>query len=742
MNTQGSQENRELLVTFLFTAGIICFLFPICFGSLALFVNGGPEIFPTLSITTLIGIGLIIAGMWFKKRSSFREPSSSSLLVLFAVPLLFLLCSSYPDRAFNFWQGRGVRGEIFLAAILLTLCFRYAKTEHVKTLFGVILPVLFSVLSLWAFFKEANGRILLSDDHATFIYRLSLLKENFPHIPHYNPLWNGGIEARDYFASGALAPYLLFWPVIQYFDVWTIYNLIVATIFFILLPGATYLATRLMNYDRVVAGIAVLLALCSSQLWYRWGFKYGVLGCCVAAIFIPVVIASVTRLTSAEESRSPKPWEILLFFVSISIAVLWPFSGVILAPALLTLPWAAPRLRRSRFFWICAALALLVHLPWMIEFLKGSNVGTFLQLERVTNTTDRAVGLSTTESSWAGAQQSLVLRGTPYSDWRDGVKHTLRANSSLFNPLILIGAITGLFFLKRTKSSGLLIMMLTWLLFLALVVGPLKPQLELERMLMFAGIIAAPFVAILLRAFIVGEQTWGQSFLTAFVSATLLIGNINAIGTIQNRSSERYFWSESIYFELAEAIKKYGGEGRVIFPGFILHDLAHAHIAPLALLSGKPLAASVPTHKIWWYSELVPKEFSEKGDTGIETYLDLMNTTAIVVHEPKWIQFAQRNSERYRLRWERESFRLYERVGAVSNYFLEGSGQVLSIGSSEVTLKVDNAKTILKFNYTPQLKVRSDDKGCTVVPFAVGSTVQFVQLQHCEKDEVVLSLTD
>jgi hypothetical protein len=243
-------------------------------------------------------------------------------------------------------------------AALVAYALSYSSWKR----FFIALPVLTAVMSIGIFLNESGGQLLFVDDHAMFIFRLKLLKENFPSIPFWSPLWNGGFDARDFFATGALNAFFLASPLVYLFPVESVYNFIIAGLLFVLVPAATYLAARLLTFERAVAAVSAVVAMSSSLFWYRWGLKYGTVGFIVSTSLMPLTIACLTRFLY----QNALTWrEISLFVLTSTLMLLWSPSGLALLPlGLIALP-KVTTLLRSRRHLITIFVILALNLPWM-----------------------------------------------------------------------------------------------------------------------------------------------------------------------------------------------------------------------------------------------------------------------------------------------------------------------------------------------------------------------------------------
>ena len=200
--------------------------------------------------------------------------------------LLGVFLSDWMGHPYGLFPGPAIRGEILLGAIACYFSIRYSKTIWLSLGLVSIILLLFT-----GFLQTIGSEIIFSDDHAAVFYRLQLLKENFPFIPFYNPQWNAGTDARDFFATGVLNLFLLTYPLLRIFDLSSVYTLIVAIAVFGFLPLTLYLGARIAHLDRSAALISAFLGLTATALWYRWGLSYGSMG------FVPTVAVGMPRPT-------------------------------------------------------------------------------------------------------------------------------------------------------------------------------------------------------------------------------------------------------------------------------------------------------------------------------------------------------------------------------------------------------------------------------------------------------------
>lgn len=673
------------------------------------------------SIVVSLGLLVISAVLVRGRVRSLRLAESG-----FAWGMLLVALTDWIVRPYNLLQGEFIRGEL----ILWSLVFAALLRGHTYSILRLVLPAA-TVILLSCFFVEAHGRLLFSDDNPTFMYRLALLKQNFPFIPFYNPLWNAGIEARDFFATGSLNVFLLFSPLLYLFNVFEVYNLVIAGILFLLLPLSIWFAARLVGARSPAPALAAVLALTASLLWYRWGLKYGTLGFLVSATLLPLNLALASRLCDPE--HRPSPVEFFLSIASFTLMLFWSPSGLAFIPVAVLALSRISKLVHKRAFLSFSALLLLVNLPWMLVFWNVSNVGSFVQSKRPNY------------ASMADADSQIYSRSAQNSDPHINTKpregtldlsgsiKRLRENAVSTNPLLVFLAIPALL-LFQSPARGLFVGTALWLTLLGTVLAQVKPQLELDRMLiMLALLLCIPVADLLNRLWLRKAQSWAELVPASLCGGFLFAGIFSTAAILMNRSIEHFHFAEPGITKLAEAIHAHADGGRAVFSGFVLHDLYNGHIAPLVQLSSTSLVASSPFHDQWHYRELFPREVRDGGDTAIDSYLTLLNATLVLAHEDRWKQFFSQRPEHYAALTEGRTFNVYRRIGYASNYFLEGHGALIREHSNKIEVRIDSDSAVIKYKYFDFLK----SSACTLSPHDAGMGLLFIRLSNCRPGETV-----
>jgi hypothetical protein len=165
-------------------------------------------------------------------------------------------------------------------------------------------------------------------------------------------------------------------------------------------------------------------------------------------------------------------------------------------------------------------------------------------------------------------------------------------------------------------------------------------------------------------------------------------------------------------FDLPAAIERHGGSGRTLFVGFILHDR-------------------------WKYTEIIPSELLTAGDVGVTKYLNAMNVTLIVAHEPKWKKWFRKRSAQYPELERVGRFVLFGRAGYIGNYVMTGEAELLEAVDNRVTVRMGGDSAVIKFAYLPILV---SDR-CELRPFSISETLSLVEIARCNSgSQVTISM--
>lgn len=596
---------------------------------------------------------------------------------------------------------------IFFGLLLAAIYFRKGAL-----LLIVLLP-LSVIYSFYTMLGVADGRILFGDDHAAFFYRLTQLKQHFPQIPYYNPLWNAGVEAREFFPSGMINLYLLFWPLFKLFAVEQVYTLVVALLLLVLAPLATYCASRLLGLQIPAAAAAGLLALAPSFTWLRWSLSYGTLGFITSVALLPLLLALYLRIIE----RRGASYLIGAAAVAVTtLTLLWPLALIFLVPLGCLLLRKLPQLCQARSFLVVAAAVLILNVPWMALFAEASGVGRFLQPVE-----------STAAAASSGSAGELVRSGASGISL-DLVLRVFAEQAESLSPAALLLAPAGLLLMPQLLARALLASTILWLVVVGTVLPGIQPRLELDRMLIVAGVLTCiPAGYAISRLLEFAERAILRAALAACLIAVACAAPIVLRDVLHGRSKIHVHFSSSFQDDLATQLRRYGGEGRVLFSGFLLHDIDHGHAAPLAYFARVPLVGSSYQHDRWEYQDAIPAHFSSRKYRGVEQFAEIYNASTLVAHEKLWRVFLKGRPELYELVWQRHRFAMFRRKKFVSNWFLHGSGELVLQEEGRVVIRPETPNGVIKFAHHPQL-ISSE---CVIFPVSIEHIGNFIGFSEC-----------
>ncbi len=668
--------------------------------------------------------GLLVSALFFaaalyRNRGTFRglslEPTG------FSLALVVVFFSDWFTRPYSLFPGSAIRGEILLFSLLSFI----VGTKHTKR-FLILGAAITPILLLWCFFQEAGGRLLFSDDHPAVFYRLSLLKEHFPFIPVYNPLWNGGLDARDFFSTGILNLFFLTFPLIYTFDLGSVYNLIIALVIFGILPLSTYAAAKREQFPSPAPEIAALLSLTANLLWYRWCFKYGSMGFIVSTTLFPLALSYLSQILNPE--RVLKRQDAICSVLVLTLFFFWSLSSIAILPAAVFGLFHLRKVLRKKYFPSVVVALLVLNLSWIVIFVQVSSVTKFVTASHQ---------MSNTDTDHHALQKRITPKNIGGTSFSSSLKR-IQENSIKFHPLLLFLSIPGFLFIPSRHSRALFTGLALWLLIAGSTLSPVFPQLDLERMFLFLSFLLVLPTSLSIVSLYNQAKNFGGSFrstnLFHFIVGFIFAGIFSTSWIIHNRSLEQYYFENDRPQNLVEIIKKEGGKGRTLFSGFVLHELQHGHIAPLVLWSNHPLIASAPVHSSWARIDVIPDEVRERGDESVEEYLDLLNVTSVLAHERRWRNYFDSNPEKYRRVWEEKRFIFYTREMKNPTYFLEGDGEIISQTTGDLTLHLTSSSAVIKFRYYPFLK----STGCSLEPQKYPGDLTFIMLTHCSPGSQVI----
>jgi hypothetical protein len=659
---------------------------------------------------------LLSGGVWFILRKQ-KVPYAFKPIHA-VIPILVLTLSAWLDDDYSLFRVPSIRGELILASIAAwCLIPRLSLQKFRVATFLLFMLVIMSAL------KEFSRGILISDDHATFIMRINLLKSNFPLIPFFSPLWNAGFDVRDFFATGALSFFFLFSPLFYLFEVEKVYNTAVLILLLGVVPASSATATKLLSRSRYAPYVAALLSIAPSLVWYRWALKYGTMGFVTSyALFPPAFFLLAKIFWLKEECRSTYYF---WCFVIVTLMLFWSPSGIALLPLLLLSVWRLPCILRDPRKLLLIMALIIVNGIWIAQFLKVSRVATFLETPVTSSITEPQLPAST----GAYHAQGSTFRHKRSELTLNSLVHKLRELSRPLNPLVVFVGVVGLLTLRSPHKIPLLAT-LAWLIALAIAGPSVMPQLELDRMILLGSGLLILITAHVLSHMLLFYKKRQSKSLLCIISIALsyvLTGPFITSSIFSNRTIEQYSVLSGETVGLIDAIKKSSPEGRTFFSGFLLHEFDGGHLAPLAVWTQRPLLAYSYAHNMWRRENMIDKEFLAKGSHGIEEFLDLFTVQTVIAHEKPWIDHLKNHPDLYEYISGHGIFKLYARKNFKHSYFIEGSGTILEQTDHSVRFITDTPNSLIKFRYFPFLQAET----CRLEPYFISPQHSFIRLSDC-----------
>lgn len=647
-----------------------------------------------------------------------------------AVALILGVTTSILIENYSILRGPWIKGVIGLG-IILAAAFSPKKTLTVAMLIGFPLYIV-------SFLNTLGGHTINSDDHASFIFRLSMLKEHFPNIPFYYPGWNAGLDARDFFATGALNVFFLFFPLIMTSDVTSVYSFILSVILFILLPLSTFFGARAFGLHRFGSLIAATLAVSSNLFWYRWALKYGPVGFITAASLLPFIYGYGWKIFFGQNLPTIK--EKVLFIFATCLALCWAPSSIALSPLILTGVGAFILNKEKRSTLLRIALAIgLIMAPFALMVTAVSNPAKFLRAEKNVAITKNQLSLSATDHiAAASTTQNGIIRAKKKEITYERIERNLRDGFVGWNYALMVLAFAGIILFKERSIRRLYYIAVLLLVTLGAAISIAKPQLELDRMIVLLGLLLSIPAAHAAQEIL----SWWRNKTSivergcALLTAGFIFASITSVGlVVKNRTLERFYIRSRDTESFISSLKNLPGSGRIFFSGCILHELDGGHFAPLSLATGKDLVGSAPFHTLWWYTPSIPEEVTKNGEKAISDFINLYNTQYVIAHEPTWINFFDKHPVTYKHLHQVGKFVIYEKLDFADSYIYSGSATKIDRAEDRITLIPTSSSLTLKFRYFPFLRSTS----CTLSPESVRSDLSFIHLEGCTPgDEVTI----
>lgn len=654
----------------------------------------------------------------------------------FTFGFFILLFSNFVLRRFSFYSGDSVFFDAISFGFVISIIVLIYKRFLIKYFRQETLLVIVLLLSLQAYFSYlflnySAGRLIFSDDHPSFLYRIELLKRFFPNIPFYSTDWNAGYSAREFYPSGMLNIFFAAYPLISQFDLSNIYSasdytLLIPYLYIFLVPLAVFFSCFVFGLSRRAAIIAAILALGPSMGFFEWLLKYGTQGFSFAAGVLPLSFAYAYKVGVSSKKVSWLDLVLLLIFSFFSLT--WSLCAFVFLPVFILSLFSGKLFKRDNLIkiFVFAFAFISLHSLWVPTFFEESKVFSFIQGAELPGSKKQEIHSNVTHTD-SSSRAKLDVK------FAKAKKHFM-ASMQKINPLIVIFFIPGIMLLEKNLRKVFFATCL-WLMILSFLGTMFKPQLELLRMLIVFAFLACVPVSLVcdtaLKRLLETNKLSFSSLITflsfVVISGGFVLSPINVSYAYTNRSDEHFIFAPNEFYELAEGIRINGGNGRTFVSGFILQELGAqsynsqegGHIAPLAMYANKGMYAFGYYHNLWSTVDPIPNSFRKRGEEGIEEFLDLINATAVISHKREWVNYFQNRS------WYKEvlktgRFRIFkrlEREDKKHSFVLSGDAEV-KVYQNRINVFAKSKEVILKFRHLPKLKAKPQE-GVSLEPYYV-----------------------
>lgn len=496
--------------------------------------------------------------------------------VLFAALAVYALTAVawIPKYYFNSWPM--VPGAVLRSRKMVQLWFILLSwgTVPLFTLWNPRrwIPVLLTVglvvaeiACCWVLLEHTGFTAPYSDDHPSFLFRISEFLGSFPWRENYVPYWNAGVVNSVITSSGVAGYAILGAPL------WLLpphlaspYVLLFAFVFFV--PWMTHGGFRAAGLSKTGALLGAIFALCQGPLFMLWMLRFGTVGASLAMAMLPATLAF---LYAAAMRPRPSGRVLAGMVASLFFMGQWPPMLMLGVPLGILVLGYARRWWNSPARWpflLAAAFVIVLLLPTIVDALLGKEVIGHV-LENQPSISPRFAALR--------REFSMILMSV----------------CADMNPLMLFAGLAGMWVMPWRRLRRWVVVPT---LFLAAVftLGPVYvPNMQLNRMGIVVSCLMALPAACVLRKTLLSRAKLAP-ILQATVLALLFCTLQNIPRFYGGRTPDPYVGTRKIINNLVTWIKTNVPEdGRLLFAGSVIHGYGRGHIAYLPKLTGREMMA-------------------------------------------------------------------------------------------------------------------------------------------------------
>lgn len=609
---------------------------------------------------------------WFRGRASSEDPRALPRILrvggILLVGLFALTTfSHHAEFVFFRWSIPGLSPRALLQSRLVwflgltalgTLYFlRSPKQATIDwTLFGLFLATELGASFVMLQNSGWGTLPVYSDDHPSFLFRVSEFWHSFPYRENYVPLWNAGVVNSVITSSGTAGYALLtapLWALAAPHEV-HVWALLLAQVW--IAPWTFVWALRSIGVSRAGLWTGGLFALGANHVFFKWVLHFGTVGAGVAWAFLPSAFLFLYALT-VQNRRRRSVWAGLVF--AVFFAAQWPQTWLVLAGfAVLALASACLRFRKRTFWTLmaCGAVLLVLLAPALFAMIGAKDlVGYTVAPSR------QAVPTSFWATSWTNFVRYSA-------DW---ILET--------NPAISIFGIMALACLPLRRFRRWAAVAVLWIVFLYSVGPLLAPRMQLDRMVIPAAMLMAVPATILLSLLWRTRASSGAG-LRGAVLALLILGGASTVRIYDGEGFAPYRHLPGWMVGFTDWVRENVPEnGRLMFAGTTIHAYGRGHIAYLPVWTGREMiSCDYYGFPPGLFEPRCPPGAWAKNKQGIHRFETAYGVSHVVTFRPDYLKYYRSHPKWYREVWstrspERTDFALFE-VLDFRGRFLEGEG--------------------------------------------------------------------
>lgn len=530
-----------------------------------------------------------------------------------------------------------------------------------------------------------------SDDHPSFLFRVTEFIGAFPWRENYVPYWNAGVVNSVITSSGVASYSILGLPFWLTIPIEKAAPIVFLMIFVWMVPWVTYGGFRAAGFGRVGASLAGTLILGQSFLFYLWLLRFGTVGASLSMAMVPAVFAYLySLLYQPKVSR----WAFVGFLFSVVLMGQWPPMLVFGVPLgiWILVEWKRWWYGLNRWLFVGVAFAAAVLLvPTVVGALMGKEV-----LGHVLDAPEKPV------VTWALAKKEFLTE--------------IVSVCSDLNPLVLFAGLAWFCWLPWRRVR-LWVCVIGFFVFSISAWGPMfLPNMQLARMgLAFSCLMVVPTVCVV-RKILLARGILAP-VVQAMVMALILCTFQNVARYYGGRTDNPFVGMRPIVHELADCVTELvPPDGRFLFAGASVHAYGRGHTAFLPKLADREMMGcdyyGFPRGMV--EMNYPPHRFRTLPD-GCYRFAKLWGVTHVIAYRPDQVAFYEADTTHFRRcrhlqdtsEHQNCEYVIFEVVEPDVGRFLKGSGEVKAdFNRFEVTIDprmTVGEEIVLRYNWHERL---------------------------------------